>query len=192
MVYYVKLILLGSTPRSVWQIKYNLPSIAWGTLFPNTTLLVVISAFTNSFCPSGYEINHSRTLTLALGYSIISPIINGLAVMTFFLLYQLYKYLFLYVYQQPTTSDTGGLFYPKAIQHLFVGLYVQQICLCALFFLARDENNNASSVVQGALMIVLIIITVCLPSLKNPFSIAMLMNDRLVFMRSSTIRMVRF
>jgi hypothetical protein len=80
--------------------------------------------------------------------------------MTFFLFYQLYKYLFLYVYQQPSSSDTGGLFFPKAIQHVFVGLYIQQVCLCALFFLARDESGKASSVVQGGLMIVLIIVTV--------------------------------
>ncbi|KDR80141.1 hypothetical protein GALMADRAFT_153825 [Galerina marginata CBS 339.88] len=137
IIYYVKLFILGSTPRSVYGIKYGLGSVAWGTLFPSVTLLVVIT----------------------LGYSIISPIINGLACATFFMFYQLYKYLFLYVYQQPPTTDTGGLFFPKALQHVFVGLYVQQICLCALFFLARNENIKASAIPEGALMIVLIVIT---------------------------------
>ena len=98
----------------------------------------------------------------ALGYSIIAPIINGFACATFFMFYQLYKYLFLYVYQQPTTTDTGGLFYPKAYQHVLVGLYVQQICLCALFFLATDSNGHHKSVPEGALMVVLIVITVSL------------------------------
>lgn len=70
---------------------------------------------------------------IALGYSIISPIINGLAVFTFFLFYLLYKYLFLYQYTQPPTSDTGGLFFPKAIQHVFVGLYVQQVGVSSLY-----------------------------------------------------------
>ena len=74
--------------------------------------------------------------------------------------YQLYKYLFLYVYQQPTTTDTGGLFYPKAFQHVLVGLYVQQICLCALFFLATDNNGHHNSIAEGAFMVVLIVITV--------------------------------
>lgn len=46
------------------------------------------------------------------------------------------------------------------MQHVFVGLYVQQICLCALFFLAQDENNNPSAVPEGALMVVLIVLTV--------------------------------
>lgn len=136
-IYYVKLYLLGSTPRSIWGIKYGLRNVAWGTLFPNTTLLTVI----------------------ALGYSIIAPIINGLACATFFAFYMLYKYLFLWQYQQDLTTDTGGLFFPKAIQHLFVGLYVQQICLAALFFLAMGPTKKPIAIPEGALMIVLIIFT---------------------------------
>ncbi|XP_006463455.1 hypothetical protein AGABI2DRAFT_225252 [Agaricus bisporus var. bisporus H97] len=137
VIYYVKLIVLGSTPRSVYNIKYVLGNVAWGTLFPTITLLTVIS----------------------LAYSIISPVINGLACATFFAFYQLYKYLFLWVYEQNPSGDTGGLFFPKAIQHVFVGLYIEEICLCALFFLARDPNDNASAVIEGALMIVLIVLT---------------------------------
>jgi hypothetical protein len=72
----------------------------------------------------------------ALGYSVISPIMNGLACATFFAFYMLYKYLFLWSFTQ-TTADTGGLFFPKAIQHVFVGLYINQVrvfrvCICTL------------------------------------------------------------
>ena len=73
----------------------------------------------------------------------------------------LYKYLFLWVYEQPSTSETGGLFFPKAIQHVFVGLYVQQVCLTALFFLAQNEKKHPIAVPEGALMVVLIVLTVC-------------------------------
>jgi calcium permeable stress-gated cation channel len=91
----------------------------------------------------------------------------------------LYKYLFTWVLEQPASSDTGGLFFPKAIHHMFVGMYVQQICLvslivmpaltgqfmfsidqAALFFLARDQNREVSAVPEGALMIVLLAFTV--------------------------------
>ncbi|CAE6446347.1 unnamed protein product [Rhizoctonia solani] len=58
-----------------------------------------------------------------------------------------------------SAGDTGGLFFPKAMQHIFVGLYIEQICLCALFFLSRDSQLRASAIPQGALMIVLIVIT---------------------------------
>lgn len=63
----------------------------------------------------------------------ISPVINGLACATFFLFYQLYKYLFLWVYEQNPASDTGGLFFPKALQHVFVGLYIEQVSSRFLF-----------------------------------------------------------
>ena len=132
--YYIRITLFGSTPRSVYSIKYCPRTSKWGTLFPSTTLLVVIT----------------------FGYSIISPMINGFAFVTFFLLYMLYKYLFTWVNDHPPSSDTGGLFFPKAIQHVFVGLYVQHICLCALFFFGTKNKSNP----EGALMIVLIVLTV--------------------------------
>ncbi|EUC55080.1 RSN1-overexpression rescues sro7/sop1 in NaCl-like protein, putative [Rhizoctonia solani AG-3 Rhs1AP] len=137
VLYYVKLYILGSTPRSIYNIKYSLRNVAWGTLFPSMTLITVIG----------------------LAYSIISPIINGLVFLAFFLFYQVWKYLFLWQYGQPEAGDTGGLFFPKAMQHIFVGLYIEQICLCALFFLSRDDQGRASAIPQGALMIVLIVIT---------------------------------
>ncbi|KAH9941598.1 uncharacterized protein BXZ73DRAFT_97988 [Epithele typhae] len=137
VLYYVKLFILGSTPRSIYTIKYTLRSVSWGTLFPAMTLLVVIT----------------------LAYSIISPIINGLAVGTFFLFYLLWKYLFLWQLDGKGAGETGGLFFPKAIQHVFVGIYIQQIVLAALFFLARDANQEASAVPEGALAIVLIAFT---------------------------------
>lgn len=137
ILYYVKLYILGSTPRSVYNIKYAQSTVAWGTLFPSITLLVVIT----------------------FAYSIISPVINGLACFTFILFYLLYKYLFLFKYTQPPSADTGGLFFPKAIQHVFVGMYVQQICLCALFFLTTDTNGKPGAIAEGALMVVLIVLT---------------------------------
>jgi len=102
----------------------------------------------------------SLLVVITLGYSIISPIINGLAFAAFFLFYMLYKYLFTWVNDQPPSSETGGLFFPKAIQHVFVGLYVQQLCLCALFFLAQGSDDKPSAIPEGALMIVLIVFTV--------------------------------
>ncbi|KAK7677350.1 hypothetical protein QCA50_019680 [Cerrena zonata] len=137
ILYYVKLFILGSTPRSIYGIKYTGRSVAWGTLWPATTLLVVIT----------------------LAYSIISPIINGLACATFFLFYQLWKYLFLWQLDQPRSGETGGLFFPKAIQHVFVGMYIQQVCLAALFFLAQNDQDHPAAIPEGALMIVLIVFT---------------------------------
>ncbi|GJE85442.1 DUF221-domain-containing protein [Phanerochaete sordida] len=137
VLYYVKLFILGSTPRSVYKIRYTLRNVSWGTIWPATTLLLVI----------------------ALAYSIISPIINGLAFVTFFFFYQLWKYQFLWQLDQPESSETGGLFFPKAMQHIFVGMYIMQICLAALFFLAQNQDGHPSAIPEGALMVVLIVFT---------------------------------
>lgn len=51
IIYYVKLVLLGSTPRSIFTIKYTMRNVAWGTLFPITTLLVVICRLLSSRPP---------------------------------------------------------------------------------------------------------------------------------------------
>ena len=154
IVYYVKLFILGSTPRSVYNIKYGLRSVSFGTLFPSTTLLVVIS--------KSYPTFPIRFLTglLAITYSVISPIINGLAFVTFLFFYMLWKYLFLWQLDQPRSADSGGLFFPKALQHVFVGLYLQQICLAGLFFLAQDENSKPGALPEGILMVILIVFTV--------------------------------
>jgi len=137
IVYYVKLFLLGSTPRSVYAIKNTMRSVQWGTLFPTTSLLMVVT----------------------LAYSVISPLINGLACGIFFLLFQLWKYLFMYQLDMKPSSDTGGLFFPKAMTHIFIGLYVEQICLAALFFLSQNDRGHPSSIPEGALMVVLIVLT---------------------------------
>ena len=42
-IYYVKLYLTGSTPRSIYNIKYKLRSVQFGTTFPAVTLLACIS-----------------------------------------------------------------------------------------------------------------------------------------------------
>lgn len=111
---------------------------------------------------------------------IISPIINGLACFSFTLLFFAYKCtpriieesmdslsdfiapsdLFIWVMDQDSAFETGGLFFPKAISHLFVGCYIGEICLAALFFLARDTQGKASAIPEGALMVVLVVLTV--------------------------------
>lgn len=62
-VYYVKLFILGSTPRSIYDIKFGPRSVAWGTLFPAITLLTVISqSVVNLWNPVANKLSSSRLL----------------------------------------------------------------------------------------------------------------------------------
>lgn len=138
LFYVIRIILGGGSPRSVYSSRYRLGNDPWGSRFPGVTVYAVI----------------------VCGYMVISPIINGFGAMFFLTSFIVYKYLYTWVLDQPKSTDTGGRFFPKAINHVFVGMYVQEVCLCALFFLARDAQGRASCIAQGALMVVLIVITV--------------------------------
>lgn len=137
-LYFIRIGLSGGTPRSMFTSRYRLGRDQWGTIFaPVTSYAVIVTA-----------------------YMVISPVINGFGAMFFLLSALIYKYLWTWVWDQPKSMDTGGRFFPKAIHHLFVGMYIQEVCLCALFFLARNEEEKVSAIPQAALMIVLIVITV--------------------------------
>ncbi|MBW0494487.1 hypothetical protein O181_034202 [Austropuccinia psidii MF-1] len=143
VIYNLKLRFLASTPRAVYQTRHGMSTVAWGTLFPNMTLLAVIG----------------------LSYCVVSPIMNGFVLFGFALIWFVYKYLFIFVMDLPAASETGGKFFPIAIRQMFVGLYIGQVFICALFFFSQDAQGRQSGVVEGALMIALIIMTTLFQSL---------------------------
>ncbi|KAI9767469.1 MAG: hypothetical protein M1840_005698 [Geoglossum simile] len=135
--------LLDSTARQKWARQTSLPKVRWGTFFP---------VFTNLAC-------------IGLIYSVISPLILIFNITTFGLFWVVYRYNTLYVTK--FRFDTGGLLYPKALNQLFTGLYVMELCLIGLFFLVRDENNKVVCFGQGIIMIVFTVLTVIYQFLVN-------------------------
>lgn len=60
--------------------------------------------------------------------------------------------------------DTGGLLFPTAINQLFTGLYLMELCLIGLFFLVKDASSDGTAYgtpckVQGIIMIVVLVLT---------------------------------
>ncbi|KAI9868616.1 MAG: hypothetical protein M1813_004466 [Trichoglossum hirsutum] len=135
--------LLDSTARQKWTRQTSLPRVQWGTFFP---------VFTNLAC-------------IGLIYSVISPLILVFNIVTFSLFWIVYRYNTLYVTK--FRFDTGGLLYPKALNQLFTGLYVMELCLIGLFFLVRDEENKIVCLGQGIVMIVATVLTVIYQFLLN-------------------------
>jgi hypothetical protein len=64
-------------------------------------------------------------------YAIISPIIIPFQVLIISLFWITYSGSSILL----TEQDGGGLFYPKALKHLLIGLCMMQVCLIALFLL---------------------------------------------------------
>lgn len=57
--------------------------------------------------------------------------ILGFAFLGVYLVYQAYRYNFLFVYE--IQVDTKGLVYPRALQQLLTGLYLAEVCMIGLF-----------------------------------------------------------
>ncbi|KAI9800119.1 MAG: hypothetical protein M1833_003446 [Piccolia ochrophora] len=135
--------MLDNTARKKWARQTNLPQMQWGTFFP---------IYTNLAC-------------IGLIYSVVSPLIMIFNIITFSLFWVVYRYNTLYVTK--FRFDTGGLLFPRAINQLFTGLYVMELCLIGLFFLVRDSQGRAACSPQGIVMIVVAALTVLFQYLLN-------------------------
>lgn len=69
----------------------------------------------------------------ALSYACIAPLVLGFAALGIEFIRIIWRYNFIYVCD--STHDTKGLFYPRALLHLIIGLYIAQVCLIGLFAL---------------------------------------------------------
>ncbi|CAI2166614.1 17007_t:CDS:2 [Funneliformis geosporum] len=118
--------LLAKTPRKIWQLERTMLFKDWGTAFPPHILIACI----------GFV------------YSTVQPLILPIVTLHFMVHYLVYRYQFLYVYEQPT--QTGGLLFPKGVYQMFTGIYIFQLTLTGLMFLK-------GAVVQGILCIILLI-----------------------------------
>ena len=136
ILFYLLGTLLDNTPRKKWRRYFTLGSLSWGTVFPVFTNFVVIT----------------------IVYSIIAPLILIISGLAFFMFYVAYSYTVFYVSDFP--NDTGGLAFPRAIYQSFTGIYIMEVLLAALFFLAQNEAGSQSAIAQGILMCLLIVITI--------------------------------
>ncbi|EMD65816.1 hypothetical protein COCSADRAFT_87177 [Bipolaris sorokiniana ND90Pr] len=116
--------------KSITQmmIRRKGQDLQWGTFVP---------FFTNLSC-------------IGFLYAIISPIIIPFQVVIISLFWIIYSRSSILI----TKRDHGGLFYPKAIKQLLMGLYLMQVFLIALFLLVRDSQGNIKCISQACVMLV--------------------------------------
>lgn len=127
--------MLDSTARAKFIRQTRLPEVKWGSFFP---------VYTNFAC-------------IALVFSVIAPIMSIFAIINFSLLWCAHRYNMLYVTRFRT--DTGGALYPRALNQMFTGLYVMELCLVGLFFLVQDPDGSVLCYSQAIIMIVTIFLT---------------------------------
>ncbi|KAK4942020.1 hypothetical protein LTR10_018201 [Elasticomyces elasticus] len=96
---------------------------------------------------------------IGLVYSVIAPLMLVFMLLTFSLFYVVIKNNVLYVVRTGDV-DSGGLWFPSAINQTFTGLYFMEVCLIGLFFLVRDTNNKVSCEAQGIIMSIVFVLTI--------------------------------
>lgn len=106
--------LFDKTPRQKWNRDVSLGSPSWGTLYGTFGLFTVIM----------------------LCYAIIAPIIIAFTSIAFLLIYIAQYYSFVYV--SGHTTDNRGRNYPLALFEVFVGVYLGEISLIALFVMQKN------------------------------------------------------
>ncbi|KAJ9626420.1 hypothetical protein H2203_004052 [Taxawa tesnikishii (nom. ined.)] len=143
LVWFLWAPIVDSTPREKWRRQVSLQNVQWGSFFPPFTNFAVIG----------------------LIYSIIAPFILVFNLIIFSLYWIVQRYNILYVYQ--FRHDTGGLLFPKAINQLFTGLYVLEVCLIGLFFLAQNPKGDQSAYPEAIIMIVVTVFTAIYQFLLN-------------------------
>lgn len=135
--------ILDSTARSKFTRQTRLPEVKWGSFFP---------VYTNFAC-------------IALVFSVIAPLMSLFAIINFAMLWCAHRYNMLYVTR--FRSDTGGVLYPRALNQMFTGLYIMELCLVGLFFLVQDADGTVLCYPQAIVMIVSIILTAMFQILLN-------------------------
>ncbi|OCK81523.1 DUF221-domain-containing protein [Lepidopterella palustris CBS 459.81] len=126
-------LVLDTTPRKMYKRWASLSGLGWGTVFPVYTNLFVI----------------------AICYACIAPMVLFFAGAGLWFFWFAYRYNLLYVYD--ADIDTKGLCYPKALQHLFVGLYIAELCLIGLFAIKANTPGGLGSLIM---MIILLVFTI--------------------------------
>ncbi|KAK2670021.1 10TM putative phosphate transporter, extracellular tail [Fusarium oxysporum f. sp. vasinfectum] len=141
--HYIVAPMFDVSPRDKWFRKMKPHSVKWGSVFP---------VYTNFAC-------------IALIYCIISPLISVFAILTFGLIWLAQRYAILNFYR--SDHDTGGVLYPRALNQTFTGVYVMELCLTGLFFMAKDEKANAVCTAHAIIMAIALVATVLFQAFLN-------------------------
>lgn len=96
---------------------------------------------------------------IGLVYSVIAPLMLVFMLLTFSLFYIVIKNNILYVIRTGDV-DSGGLWFPSAINQTFTGLYFMEVCLIGLFFLVRDIHGKVACEAQGIIMSIVFVLTI--------------------------------
>ncbi|KAJ2702937.1 phosphate metabolism protein 7 [Coemansia sp. IMI 203386] len=121
---YIMPMLFAKTPRSIAKAEEP-AEFDWATSIPT----------------------HSLIFLMGFSYSFIAPLVNCFVAVYFGLFYVVYRYQFLYVYNDANWV-TGGLSFPKSIAQMMVGVYISEVYMLLLMIARIDSDAKANSIIR--------------------------------------------
>ncbi|KAJ2775830.1 phosphate metabolism protein 7 [Coemansia javaensis] len=138
---YIMPLLFAKTPRKICSAETP-AEFDWGTTIPT----------------------HSLIFLMGFSYSFIAPLVNCFAAVYFGLFYLVYRYQFLYVYNDANWA-TGGLSFPKSIKQTMVGVYIAEVYMllmmvAKLLKVAKDHSVNADVILRVVFPALILLLTI--------------------------------
>lgn len=135
--------ILDVSPRQIWRRQAKLATVEWARLLPPLTNIAVIG----------------------IAFSAIAPLVLAFVSFAFALHWVVHRYNVIYVYQYD--FESGGRFFVAAINQLFAGLYVMEVCLVGIFVLATGPSDGTTCIPQAVAMMAVMALTVAFQSFLN-------------------------
>ncbi|KAJ1663508.1 phosphate metabolism protein 7 [Coemansia sp. RSA 1813] len=104
---------------------------------------------------------HSLVFLMGFSYSFIAPIVNCFVAVYFGLFYLVYRYQFLYVYNDANWS-TGGLSFPVSIKQTLVGVYISEIYMLLMMVakLVKNKHIDGNAVLRVIFPALILLLTI--------------------------------
>ncbi|KAJ1963015.1 phosphate metabolism protein 7 [Dipsacomyces acuminosporus] len=154
---YVLLLAFTGAAKEVLQmvplfLRYILPK-----LFAKTPRAII-----NSLKPKDFDWGtsipvHTLMFLMGFSYSFIAPIVNWFVAIYFALFYLVYRYQFLYVYNDANWC-TGGLSFPKTVKQMFVGIYISEVYM--LLMMVAKLKNEANPIIRVVFTALILLFTI--------------------------------
>ncbi|KAJ1995504.1 phosphate metabolism protein 7 [Coemansia spiralis] len=124
----------AKTPRAIYEAEQ--PSeFDWGQAIPT----------------------HSLVFLMGFSYSFIAPIVDWFVMVYFGLFYLIYRYQFLYVYNDKTWV-TGGLSFPKSVKQMLVAIYISEVYM--VLMMVSKISSSVSSIMRIVVAVAILLLTI--------------------------------
>ncbi|KAI7820610.1 hypothetical protein BX661DRAFT_189057 [Kickxella alabastrina] len=100
---------------------------------------------------------HSLIFLMGFSYSFIAPIVSWFVAVYFGLFYLIYRYQFLYVYNDCKWTS-GGLSYPKTIKQMLVAIYISEIYMICM--MVARLGSSADSIMRVVVSVGILLFTI--------------------------------